>query len=581
MRASALVLALSVLVVPVQDARADSVRVSVFGDSVLLGAANAIVGALPGDDVSVDARENLSLLGALGTLEAARPTVGDVVVLDLGYNDGTDLGAWRDRVDRAMAILADVPRVIWLTQSDFAPGRAEMNAELLAAASRYPNLAVADWSALVTAHPDFAYGDRVHLTPAGQDAMADLVRRHVDAFVAARIAATSTTLPPTTTSTTTTAPTTLPASAPGRDGSGTAGRAASSGGAEVAPAPASGSGPRSPAGAGRGGGLRGAAAPAAARSRRVACSPVETVDLAGRGGIRLRADRFGDLGGPPVLLLHGGGQTRHAWGSTRRRSPTAVAACTGRPPRPRRQRVGRGRRLLARGVRRRHPRRAGARCRRRRCSSARRSAGLVVAGRRSASRSGAGRPGAGARRRGADDRGGRRGAHRRVHDAARRAGSARSTRWPTRSPRYNPHRPRPTDLSGLTKNLRRRDDGRWVWHWDPRFVTGSSAPTRPARRSSTGPARRRARRAERPHAARPRPRERPAERGRRAGAARAGAARRVRRRRRRRPHGGRRPQRSLQRRDRRVPRPLAVTQSEPCPARRFGENRRQPSSRSR
>jgi pimeloyl-ACP methyl ester carboxylesterase len=36
---------------------------------------------------------------------------------------------------------------------------------------------------------------------------------------------------------------------------------------------------------------------------------------------------------------------------------------------------------------------------------------------------------------------------------------------------YNPHRPRPTDLSGLQKNLRERD-GRWYWHWDPRFMTG-------------------------------------------------------------------------------------------------------------
>ncbi len=34
---------------------------------------------------------------------------------------------------------------------------------------------------------------------------------------------------------------------------------------------------------------------------------------------------------------------------------------------------------------------------------------------------------------------------------------------------YNPHRPRPTDLEGLRKNLRQRPDGRWVWHWDPRF----------------------------------------------------------------------------------------------------------------
>ena len=37
---------------------------------------------------------------------------------------------------------------------------------------------------------------------------------------------------------------------------------------------------------------------------------------------------------------------------------------------------------------------------------------------------------------------------------------------------YNPHRPRPTDLSGLAKNLRQRPDGRWVWHWDPAFVQG-------------------------------------------------------------------------------------------------------------
>lgn len=38
---------------------------------------------------------------------------------------------------------------------------------------------------------------------------------------------------------------------------------------------------------------------------------------------------------------------------------------------------------------------------------------------------------------------------------------------------YIPNRPRPKDLSGLHKNLRFRDDGRWHWHWDPRFLDGS------------------------------------------------------------------------------------------------------------
>ena len=36
---------------------------------------------------------------------------------------------------------------------------------------------------------------------------------------------------------------------------------------------------------------------------------------------------------------------------------------------------------------------------------------------------------------------------------------------------YLPSRKRPTDTKGLKKNLRQRDDGRWYWHWDPRFIT--------------------------------------------------------------------------------------------------------------
>ncbi|MCY1671249.1 alpha/beta fold hydrolase [Novosphingobium sp. SL115] len=36
---------------------------------------------------------------------------------------------------------------------------------------------------------------------------------------------------------------------------------------------------------------------------------------------------------------------------------------------------------------------------------------------------------------------------------------------------YYPDRPRPTRLDGLRKNLRRGDDGRFRWHWDPKFLT--------------------------------------------------------------------------------------------------------------
>lgn len=35
---------------------------------------------------------------------------------------------------------------------------------------------------------------------------------------------------------------------------------------------------------------------------------------------------------------------------------------------------------------------------------------------------------------------------------------------------YNHHRERPPSLDGLRKNLRERD-GRWYWHWDPKFIS--------------------------------------------------------------------------------------------------------------
>ncbi len=64
------------------------------------------------------------------------------------------------------------------------------------------------------------------------------------------------------------------------------------------------------------------------------------------------------------------------------------------------------------------------------------------------------------------------------------AGATRIVRWMTAHPdgfatledasdamaAYNPHRPRPTDLSGLTKVLRQGDDGRWRWRWDPAYL---------------------------------------------------------------------------------------------------------------
>ncbi|WP_229051384.1 alpha/beta fold hydrolase [Aeromicrobium sp. Leaf350] len=53
---------------------------------------------------------------------------------------------------------------------------------------------------------------------------------------------------------------------------------------------------------------------------------------------------------------------------------------------------------------------------------------------------------------------------------------------------YNPHRPRPKNLDGLKKNVRQGPDGRWRWHWDPAFLQVRDEPSRATRQDRLGPA---------------------------------------------------------------------------------------------
>jgi non-heme chloroperoxidase len=43
---------------------------------------------------------------------------------------------------------------------------------------------------------------------------------------------------------------------------------------------------------------------------------------------------------------------------------------------------------------------------------------------------------------------------------------------------YNPLRPRPRELDSLRKNVRQDADGRWYWHWDPAFMQIDDEPQR-------------------------------------------------------------------------------------------------------
>jgi pimeloyl-ACP methyl ester carboxylesterase len=189
--------------------------------------------------------------------------------------------------------------------------------------------------------------------------------------------------------------------------------------------------------------------------------------LEGAGGLRLAADVYGDTGAPPVVLFHGGGQTRHSWHTTTRAladggwraysvdlrghgesgwapdgdygidafaaDVATIASSLPSPPALVGASLGGVASLVAVG------------------SGAPARALVLVDVAPRIEPDGAARIGAFMREHLEDG-------FATVEEAADAVSA------------YNPHRPRPTDLSGLERNLRRRSDGRLVWHWDPKFM---------------------------------------------------------------------------------------------------------------
>jgi pimeloyl-ACP methyl ester carboxylesterase len=199
---------------------------------------------------------------------------------------------------------------------------------------------------------------------------------------------------------------------------------------------------------------------------------METVTLEGRDGIKLAADVEGDASSPPVLLFHGGGQTRHAWGTTLKvlgqsgwrafsvdlrghgesewdpegdytmdafaADIRIIAGSMPRPPALVGASLGGIASMAAIGESDGPPIA---------------SALVLVDVAPTIEMEGALRIGAFMAEHMEDGFG-----------SLEEVADAIAT--------YNPHRPRPKDLTGLRKNLRQRPDGRWAWHWDPRFISG-------------------------------------------------------------------------------------------------------------
>jgi len=159
-------------------------RVFVLGDSVLLGAANEIPAALPGWQVIVDAKVSRFLNQGIGVLQARRADIGDggVVVIQQGNNYLGSEQQFREEIDQTMAVLTGVPKVVWLTVSEFRADRADVNKEILEAAQRYPNIVLADWNGVwLPNRIAFTSRDGLHLKRPGANAMAQLIAQTLGA----------------------------------------------------------------------------------------------------------------------------------------------------------------------------------------------------------------------------------------------------------------------------------------------------------------------------------------------------------------------------------------------------------------
>jgi hypothetical protein len=152
-------------------------KVFVLGDSVLLATKDLLPARLPGWDVTVDAVVSRRIDAGLKVLEQRKGELGSVAVVHQCTNYGKGEG-FAGKLDKAMALMADVQRIVLVTCTNWSPGQPEANAAIAAVAARDPRVRVVDWAA-VSGTAGYTGADKIHLLPGGVQALSALVAAQV------------------------------------------------------------------------------------------------------------------------------------------------------------------------------------------------------------------------------------------------------------------------------------------------------------------------------------------------------------------------------------------------------------------
>ena len=151
----------------------DNGPVTLFGDSVMLGARAAIYDAIPG--AKVDAAVSRFPGAFTGRIAKTknRGRLADVVVIHAGTN-----GVMPESILRAMLDqLTDRKRVVVVNTAVPRPWRGPDNKVISTVTKDYPNVVVVDWNAAAQGHPEWFVSDGVHLTGAGAQAFAAMIKK--------------------------------------------------------------------------------------------------------------------------------------------------------------------------------------------------------------------------------------------------------------------------------------------------------------------------------------------------------------------------------------------------------------------
>jgi peptidoglycan/LPS O-acetylase OafA/YrhL len=150
---------------------ASSPAVTAIGDSVMLGASDELVAAIP--NLDLDAKVGLQVSEAIQILQARlyAGRLHDVIVLDIGNNGPMS----SEEFDQIMQVLGSERRVIFLNLRVPRSWEGPNNAVLESGVSRYPNAQLLDWHGATANHPELFWDDGLHLRPVGANYYSMLV----------------------------------------------------------------------------------------------------------------------------------------------------------------------------------------------------------------------------------------------------------------------------------------------------------------------------------------------------------------------------------------------------------------------